>query len=54
MSTQWPKSCAMKKLNVKKNLDKKYGVEIKLKNSICNKTKKKKNQIVGRRKKLRI
>ena len=37
MSTQWPKSCAMKILEVKKNLDKKYGGAIKLKNSTTQK-----------------
>ena len=33
MSTQWPKSCAMKIIELKKKWDKKYGVEIKLKTS---------------------
>ena len=28
MSTQWPKSCAMKILKAKKKMDKKYGVKI--------------------------
>ena len=67
MSMQWPKSCGMRILELKKKKwDKKYGVEINLKNSICNKTKKKlestlktqnvmqqKNSICGK-KKLRI
>ena len=40
MSTQWPRSCAMKVLEVEeKKWNKKYGVEIKLKNSICDKPK---------------
>ena len=43
MSRQWPRNCAMQILEVEeKNWDKKYGVEIKLKNSICDKAKKKK------------
>ena len=42
MSTQWPKSCAMQiPEEEEKNWDKKYGVEIKLKNIICDKAKKK-------------
>ena len=44
MSTQWPKSCAIKILDVNK-CEKKYTVEKKFKNSICDKTKKNKKKV---------